>query len=117
MKIKPVRWVGSARSELRTFSDAARLEAGLALWAVQQGEYPPDSKSMSIIGSGVQEIRIRTTDAYRVFYVAKFEEAIYVLHAFQKKTQKTARSNIELGQQRYKQMIQQRQEQGEDTHE
>ena len=110
MSFKSLQWIGTARDELRDFPDDARLEAGLALWAVQQGELPPDGKPMSIIGKGVQEIRIRTSDAYRVFYIAKFGEAIYVLHAFQKKTQKTARSNIELGQQRYKQLIQQRQQ-------
>ena len=65
---------------------------------------------MSIVGKGVQEIRIRTPDAYRIFYIAKFAEAIYILHAFQKKTQKTARNNIELGQQRYKQLLQERQQ-------
>lgn len=74
------------------------------------GEVPPDGKPMSIVGKGVQEIRIRTDNAYRVFYVAKFAEAIYILHAFPKKTQKTARSNIELGQQRYKQLLQERQQ-------
>jgi phage-related protein len=74
------------------------------------GEAPPDSKPMAIVGRGVQEIRIRTTDAYRIFYIAKFSEAIYILHAFQKKSQKTARSNIELGQQRYKQLLQERQQ-------
>jgi phage-related protein len=108
MSPKPIQWVGTARDELRDFPDDARLEAGFSLWAVQRGESAPDSKPMSVIGKGVQEIRIRTTDAYRIFYIAKFEEAIYVLHAFQKKSQKTARSNIELGQQRYKQLIQQR---------
>jgi hypothetical protein len=56
---------------------------------------------MSTVGKGVEEIRIRTDDAYRIFYVARFEEAVYVLHAFQKKTQKTSRSDIELGQQRF----------------
>lgn len=63
---------------------------------------------MPIVGKGVQEIRIRTEDAYRIFYVARFEESIYVLHAFQKKTQKTPKGDIELGQIRYKQMVQER---------
>ena len=57
---------------------------------------------MPALGSGVQEIRIRAGGAYRVFYVAKFEEIIYVLHAFRKKTQKTAKQDIEIGQQRYR---------------
>jgi phage-related protein len=68
---------------------------------------------MAIVGRGVQEIRIRTPDAYRIFYIAKFAEAIYILHAFQKKTQKTARNNIELGQQRYKQLLQERQQESQ----
>jgi phage-related protein len=63
---------------------------------------------MSIVGKGVQEIRIRTENAYRIFYVAKFEECVYVLHTFQKKTQKTAKGDIELGQKRYLQMLQER---------
>lgn len=110
MNSKPVQWVGSARDELRAFPENARLQAGTAIWAIQQGEAPPDSKPISIVGKGVQEIRIRTPDAYRIFYIAKFAEAIYILHAFQKKTQKTSRNNIELGQQRYKQLLQERQE-------
>ena len=68
---------------------------------------------MQVIGKGVEEIRISTGDAYRIFYVARFEEAIYVLHAFQKKTQKTAKRDIELGQKRYQEMVQFRQKQGE----
>ena len=73
---------------------------------IQQGDFPSDFKPMSTVGKGVEEIRIRTDDAYRIFYVARFKEAVYVLHAFQKKTQRTSRSDIERGQQRYKQMLQ-----------
>ena len=64
---------------------------------------------MPALGSGVQEIRIRAGWAYRVFYVAKFEEIIYVLHAFRKKTQKTAKQDIEIGRQRYRIVQQHRQ--------
>jgi phage-related protein len=63
---------------------------------------------MFVVGAGVQEIHIRTEDAYRIFYVARFEEAVYVLHAFQKKTQKTSKLDIEIGQKRYQQMLQYR---------
>lgn len=77
---------------------------------MQRGEAPVDFKSMPIVGKGVQEIRIRTEDAYRIFYVARFEEEIYVLHAFQKKTQKTTKQDIQIGQQRYQQMINERAE-------
>jgi phage-related protein len=66
---------------------------------------------MPSIGAGVYEIRIHVQDAYRVFYVAKFEEAIYVLHAFQKKTQKTAKHDIEIGRERYRAVQRRRQAQ------
>jgi phage-related protein len=95
------------------FPDDARRQAGFELRSIQQGDLPSDCKPMSTVGKGVEEIRIRTDDAYRIFYVARFEEAVYVLHAFQKKTQKTSRSDIEIGQQRYKQMLQQRQDDSE----
>lgn len=106
---KPIHWIATSQEDLRDFSDEARREAGFALWNIQQGKPPSDFKPMPIVGKGVREIRIRTEDAYRMFYVARFEEAIYVLHVFQKKTQKTSRVDIELGQQRYKFLLKQRQ--------
>jgi len=108
MSIKPIRWVGSAREEIQSLPEDARKEVGFALWTLQQGIQPSDFKPMSIVGKGVEEIRIRTEDSYRVFYIVRFEEAIYVLHAFQKKTQKTAKKNIDVGQKRYKQLLQNR---------
>jgi phage-related protein len=66
---------------------------------------------MSTVGKGVREIRIRTEDAYRIFYVARFEESVYILHAFQKKTQKTANQDLQIGQQRYRQMLEYRESQ------
>ena len=60
---------------------------------------------MSAVGKGTFEIRVRTEDAYRIFYVARFEEGIYVLHAFQKKTQQTSKQDLALGQQRYREML------------
>jgi len=68
---------------------------------------------MPLVGTGVEELRIHTEDAYRIFYIARFEEAVYVLHTFQKKTQKTSKQDIQTGQQRYKQMLQYRREQQE----
>lgn len=64
---------------------------------------------MPTVGLGVEEIRIRTDDAYRIFYVARFAEAVSVLHAFQKKTQQTSKLDIEIGQKRYQQILQYRQ--------
>ena len=60
---------------------------------------------MKTIGAGAFEIKIKDRQGvFRVFYVAKFEETVYVLHAFQKKSQKTSKKDIALGQQRYKEM-------------
>lgn len=56
----------------------------------------------------MNEIRVRTTSAYRVFYVAKFAEAVYVLHAFQKKANKTAKEGLELGRRRFRALMQER---------
>ncbi len=98
---RPIVWIGSSREDLRQFPQEARRKAGFEVRAVQRGHDPTDFKPMPSVGLGVYEIRIQTDSAYRVFYVAKFEEAVYVLHAFQKKTQKTAKHDIEIGQQRY----------------
>lgn len=110
MSDKPINWVGSSREDLRSFPAFARTKAGFQLRAVQKGQVPSDFKPMPTIGKGVEEIRIRAKGAYRVFYVARFSEAVYVLHAFEKKTQKTAKEDIKVGQQRYQQMIRFRQE-------
>jgi phage-related protein len=111
MDDKPINWIGSSRKDIRDFPEEAKRKTGLHLRAIQRGEEPVDFKPMSTIGKGVQEIRIRTENAYRVFYVARFTEAIYVLHAFQKKTQKTTKQDIEIGQQRYQQMLEYRESQ------
>jgi phage-related protein len=111
MEDKPINWVGGSREDVGAFPEEARRKAGLQLRAVQRGEAPVDFKSMSIVGKGVQEIRIRTEEAHRIFYVARFDEAVYVLHAFQKKTQKATKQDIEIGQQRYQQMMEYRESQ------
>ena len=61
---------------------------------------------MPTVGAGVVEIRIHTETEHRVFYVTKYADAVFVLHAFEKKTQKTAKKDIELGQERLKQVKQ-----------
>ena len=83
-------------------------EAGTQLGRVQLGEEPTDWKPMPSVGLGVKEIRVRTGGAYRLIYVAKFLEAIYVLHAFQKKSRKTARADIELARLRFRTLIRDR---------
>ena len=102
MDDKPIVWIASSRNDVRRFPRDARRKAGLELRAVQRGQEPTDYKPIPSVGPGVYEIRIRVQDIYRVFYIAKFEEVIYVLHAFQKKTQKTAKYDIEIGRKRYK---------------
>ncbi|ABW32817.1 type II toxin-antitoxin system RelE/ParE family toxin [Acaryochloris marina] len=108
MTDKPINWIGTSLEDISDFPESARRKAGFQLRLVQGGEKPTDFKSMSVVGAGVKEVRIRTEDAYRVFYVAKFAEAVYVLHAFQKKTQKTSKLDIEIGQRRYQQLLQYR---------
>jgi phage-related protein len=99
---KRIVWIGSSRDDVRRFPREARRKAGLELRAVQRGEEPTDFKPLPSVGAGVYEIRVHAQGAYRVFYVAKFKEAVYVLHAFQKKTQKTNKRDLEIGRQRYK---------------
>ena len=109
MSDKPIYWVSSSRDDLSNFPSSARRRVGFELRAIQRGEPPTDFKPMPSIGSGVMEIRVNIGDAYRIFYVTKFEEGVYVLHAFQKKTQRTSKRDIQLGQQRYKIMASNRQ--------
>ncbi|HSW05097.1 type II toxin-antitoxin system RelE/ParE family toxin [Aquabacterium sp.] len=103
---KDIAFVGTALEELRAFPLDARREAGFQLDRVQDGLQPDDWKPMSSVGLGVQEIRVRDeSGAYRVIYVAKFADAVYVLHAFQKKTQRTSRVDIELAIRRYAEVL------------
>ena len=103
MADKPLLWIAASRRDLLEFPGEARRRAGFELRAAQRGENPSDFKPMPIIGTGAYEIRIQTGGAFRVFYVTKFDEAVYVLHAFQKKTQKTSKRDIAIGQERFKQ--------------
>lgn len=108
MSRKPVYWLGSSLHDLRKFPASARRRAGQYLELVQSAIDPVDFKPMPTVGIGVYELRIRGEETYRVFYVAKFPEAIYVLHAFQKRTRRTARLDIEIGAKRYRELIRRR---------
>jgi phage-related protein len=104
--MKPIDFRGSALDDLRDFPITAMRQAGYQLDRVQNGLMPDDSKPMTTIGKGVTEIRIwDEAGTFRVVYVAKFEDAVYVLHCFQKKTQQTARKDIELAAKRYKDLL------------
>ena len=103
---KPVAFRGSALSDLRDFPDMARRDAGHQLDLVQHGHEPDDWKPMNTVGQGVREIRIRDeAGAFRVVYVAKFADAIYVLHCFQKKSQKANQLDLDLAIKRYRDLV------------
>lgn len=101
--MQDLAFVGSSREDLRAFPEHARREAGYQLDKVQRGGQPTDFKPMKTVGSGTYEIRLKESgDEYRVFYVAKFGDTIYVLHAFQKTSRKTPDRHLEIGRRRYK---------------
>ena len=103
---KPVEFRGSALDDLRGFPQAARREAGYQLDQIQRGREPDDWKPVNTVGRGVREIRIRdAAGAFRVLYVAKFDDAVYVLHCFQEKTQKTSKADLNLAAQRYRDLL------------
>ena len=103
---KPIEFRGSALTDLRKFPAAARREAGFQLYQVQEGYDPDDWKPMNTVGPGVREIRIREKDGtFRIIYVTKFADAIYVLHCFQKKAQKTSAEDIAVASRRYRDLV------------
>lgn len=111
MPEKPIFFLGSSLDDLREFPANARREAGYELSKIQVGERPSDFKPMQIVGAGVYEIRIRDEgQAFRVFYVARFEDAVYVLHAFEKKTQTTPQRDIDLAKSRYNELLRRKRE-------
>ena len=105
---KRIIWIGDSRKAIREFPAVARQRAGRELARVQEGLEPTDRKPMAAIGLGVLEIRVHLEGAFRVIYMAKFSEAVYVLHAFQKKAQKTPKADIELARKRYRAMLNER---------
>lgn len=103
---KEIRWVGSSYEDILKFPSDPRREAGFQLGKVQAGLDPDDWKPFDEVGAGTREIRIReATGIYRIMYVAKFDEAIYVLHCFQKKTQATTKQDKEIAAVRYRAVV------------
>jgi phage-related protein len=105
---KVIRWLGSSLDDLRAFPEQARGSAGYQLRRVQQGLMPNDWKPMKAVGSGVYEIRIHTGVEHRVLYVAKHDDAVYVLHAFEKRTRQTRQADIALSRQRLAELLESR---------
>ena len=106
--MKPVAFIGRALNELKAFPEAARREAGFQIFNLQNGLDPDDWKPMVGVGQGVMEIRIHEGGEFRVVYVARMVEAVYVIHAFQKKSQATAKRNLETVKRRYAAMLNER---------
>lgn len=108
--MKQLKFLGDSLSRLRAFSPDTKQDAGFQLDKVQRGEKPDDFKPMATIGKGVEEIRVwDSTGTYRIIYIAKFKEAVYVLHAFQKKTQATPSKDIALAKTRFLELMRSRQ--------
>jgi phage-related protein len=103
--MKPVVFLGDSVARLRAFPEGPRRNAGFQLDRVQRGLDPDNWKPITSVGRGVREIRVRdAAGAFRVMYVATFAEAVYVLHAFQKKTRRTSARDIELARSRYREI-------------
>lgn len=105
---KAITFLGTSYDDLLALSKPARREIGYQLHLLQQEEDPSDSKAMRIIGSGVREIRVKEGSQYRVIYVAKFAEAVYVIHVFEKKDNKTRQGDINIAKTRLRDLIRER---------
>jgi len=109
--MKELVWRGSSRGRIREFPAEAQDIAGHELMRVQFGKVPADWRPMSSVGPGAIEIRVHRPHEHRVVYVAVFQEAIYVLHCFEKKTQKTAKNDIDIARNEYADLQKYRKEQ------
>jgi phage-related protein len=104
--VKQIVFAGDSLERLREFPDDARQDAGYQLDKVQRGQSPDDCKPMPSVGKGVQEIRLwDESGTYRVIYTAKIRDAVYVLHAFQKKTQTTPTRDVDIAKRRLGQIL------------
>ena len=103
--MKSIVFHGSSLEDIKNFPDDVKRAAGDQLRFVQMGLEPADWKPIRNVGQGVMEIRIKEASGqYRIIYVAKFADAVHVLHAFQKKTQKTSGKDLDLARKRYKEI-------------
>jgi phage-related protein len=104
--MKPAEFRGTALDDLRAFPENAKREAGYQIDRVQKGLEPDDFKPMTSVGKSVYEIRVQDpSGAFRVIYIAKFEKCVYVLHCFQKKTQKTTQKDLDLAKARLRELM------------
>lgn len=104
--MRPVQFLGDSLKRLRAFPEDARHDAGQQINKVQQGQQPDDFKPMPSVGKGVEEIRVWDgASTFRVIYTARLADAVYVLHAFQKKSEATSKRDIQIARERYTQLM------------
>jgi len=113
---KPAVFLGSSRGDLAAFPRLVRRALGKQIQTLQSGGLPVSWKPMTTVGSGVAEIRVSMAGQHRVFFVTRFHEAIYILHAFEKKSQATAKHDIDLGRARYQALLREREARARDLH-
>ena len=107
---KPVVWCDSSLQDLRRFNDLARRAAARQLRRLQEGKEPLHWKPLATVGTGVIEIRVHASGEQRVIVVSRFAEAVYVLHAFEKKSRKTSRRDNDLARRRYRELMAKREQ-------
>jgi phage-related protein len=106
--MKDVIWIADALDVLKNFPAQARHDLGVELMRVQAGLNPVRYRPMPSIGLGVQEIKVKYRGEYRLIYVARFEEGVYAISSFHKKSQRTPKRELELAKARYKQLVKDR---------
>jgi phage-related protein len=105
-KLAELVWLGDSREVLRGFPAAVQGDLGYALYQVQLGQMAPDSKPMRTVGPGVYKLRDQDERAwYRVFYLKKIADMVYVLHCFEKRTAQTEKKDIDLAKERLKRLL------------
>lgn len=103
--VKAIKWLGSSRKIIQGFVREVRAEIGYQLYRVEQGLMPTDFKPMPNVGAGVFEIRLHHPHEHRVFYISRYNDRVYVLHAFIKKTQKTTHHDLKIAQKNYQDLM------------
>lgn len=103
--MKTIEFCGNTLKIIRNFPTKARNEVGFQLDRVQRGLPPFDWKPMPTIGKSIKEIRINEKGQFRVIYLVTHRNAVFVLHAFRKKTRKTRKQDINLARSALKKLL------------
>lgn len=104
--MKHAKFLGDSLYKIRSFPSDVKADIGYQIDKVQNGFFPDDFKPLKTVGKGVYEIRTRSSDGiYRTLYIASFDDFVYVLHAFKKKTQKTSKLDLEVAKKRLLELL------------